>query len=290
MGVLFIDSNSELDYTIQEKLKLEYISMPYTIKGKEYYYDLGKNTNFPEFFNEMRGGAVAKTSALNAQDYIKYFEPFLEKGEDILYITFSHKLSATFEQMKVAIEELKQKYPKNTIRYYDSKFISIGTASIVYRAAKMYSEGKTLNEIYLQLDHFRQHNFCAFTVDDLIYLYRGGRISKGKAVMGKLFNIKPILGFTQDGSLYNYAKANGRKKSIAMLAGYLNEYKVDTNYPISIVHADNAKDAQILKSLVEEKYPGVEIWEQYVGPVIGSHCGPDTIGIGFATKEPVVKE
>ena len=284
MSKFFCDSNCELWFDKVESLGINYISRPYTVGGNAYYYDLGKNTDNRKFFEDMRKGAVPKTSALNMQNYIDYFEPVLKQGEDIIYVTFSHKMSATFESMAKAIEQLKQTYPERTVSVVDTKHISMAAGIVVYYAAKLHNEGASDEEVVKFVESFRERVKCYFTVSNLIYLKRGGRLSSFKAFVGTLFDIKPIIS-NIDGKLENIEKSKGRKKSLKDLTGYLEKDKVDLSYPIVIMNADCDPDADYTVSAIREKYPDAEIWEQLVGPVIGSHCGPDTIGMIFVAAE-----
>ena len=284
MSKFFCDSNCELWFDKVESLGINYISMPYTVGDNEYYYDLGKNTDNRKFFEDMRKGAVPKTSALNMQNYIDYFEPVLKQGQYIIYVTFSHKMSATFESMAKAIEQLKQTYPERTVSVVDTKHISMAAGIVVYYAAKLHNEGASDEEVVKFVESFRERVKCYFTVSNLIYLKRGGRLSSFKAFVGTLFDIKPIIS-NIDGKLENIEKSKGRKKSLKDLTGYLEKDKVDLSYPIVIMNADCDPDADYTVSAIREKYPDAEIWEQLVGPVIGSHCGPDTIGMIFVAAE-----
>lgn len=284
MSKFFCDSNCELWFDKVESLGINYISMPYTVGDKEYYYDLGKNTDNRKFFEDMRKGAVPKTSALNMQDYLDYFEPVLKSGEDIIYVTFSHKMSATFESMAKAIQQLKQTYPERTVSVVDTKHISMAAGIVVYYAAKLHNEGASDAEVVKFVESFRERVKCYFTVSNLIYLKRGGRLSSFKAFVGTLFDIKPIIS-NIDGKLENIEKSKGRKKSLKDITGYLEKDKVDLSYPIVIMNADCDPDADYTIAAIREKYPQADIWEQLVGPVIGSHCGPDTIGMIFVADE-----
>ena len=131
MSKFFCDSNCELWFDKVEALGINYISMPYTIDNEEIYYDLGKNSDNRAFFQKMRKGSVPKTSALNMQDYIDYFKPVLESGEDVVYVTFSHKMSATFESLDKAIAQLKTEYPDRRISEVDTKHISMAAGIVV---------------------------------------------------------------------------------------------------------------------------------------------------------------
>ena len=184
MSVLFIDSNSELWFDKVDKYGVNVISMPYTIDGQEYYYDMGRKTDFAAFYLKVRKGFVPITSALNPQNYCDYFEPFLEKGEDILYVTFSHQLSGTFAFLNMAVAELSAKYPKCKITVIDSKNISGGYALIANAAAKMKADGKSDKEITDAVLKLREKACAYFTVGDLHHLKRGGRISGVAAIFG----------------------------------------------------------------------------------------------------------
>ena len=147
MYQLFCDSNCELWHTTAKEYGLHVIRMPYVLDGEEFYYDLGEQTDFRHFYDRMRAGAVPTTSAINEQNYLDYFEPVLAEGQDIYYITFSHKMSATFQSMDKAIAKLKEKYPEREIRTFDSKAISLGTGFQVRYAAEKYRAGATMDEL-----------------------------------------------------------------------------------------------------------------------------------------------
>jgi DegV family protein with EDD domain len=283
MSVFFCDSNCELWYDKVEELGIKFISMPYTIDGQEYYYDLGKETDNKEFFDKMRKGASAKTSALNMNDYVDIFEPVLANGDDVLYVSFSHKMSGTFNSLNLAKEELLAKYPDRKITVVDTENISMGAGIIVYFAAKLHNEGASDDEVIKFVEDIRERSCCYFTVGDLEYLKRGGRLTSFKALMGTLLNLKPIIKCI-DGKLENIEKAKGRKKSIFTLIDYLEKDEVDTSYPIVVITADSPEDEEIIYNSIKEKYPDADIWRQLIGPVVGSHCGPDTLGVVFIAK------
>ena len=283
MYKLFCDSNSEIWYTEAEALGLNVISMPYVLDGEEYYYDLGKKTDFAHFYQRMREGAVPKTSAINEQNYIDYFEPVLKEGQDIYYVTFSHKLSATFESMDRAIASLKEKYPDRVIRTFDTKSISLGAGFQVRLAAEKYTAGATMDELEAYLTEVRAHTVVYFVVDDLVYLKRGGRISAVTAVFGSLLNIKPLLTIMPDGSLSNVGKIKGSKKVYSEFIRIMHEQNCDfSQYAIEVVHADCEEFCNgFVEALKKEFGEDVRVHTQFVGPVIGSHCGPGTLGVIF---------
>lgn len=286
MYQLFCDSNCELWHTTVKELGLNLIRMPYTVGDKEYFYDMGEHTDFKAFFDEMRRGVVPKTSALNEIDYIEYFEPVLARGEDIYYVTFSHQLSGTFNAMKSAINALKEKYPQREIRYKDAKTISLGSGFVTYYAALKYKEGATMPELDAYLDELIPHTATYFAVEDLTYLYRGGRVSGVSKVVGNLLGIKPVLYINDEGKILNIAKAKGFKKALNMLLDYMRAKGSELDkYKIFILQADCAEVAQKFADEIRAEVSGADVEVQPVGPVIGAHCGPGTIGLIFHAKE-----
>lgn len=280
MSRFFCDADCELDYRAIDELGITLIKMPYTIGGKEDLFDCGRTTDYTAFYDAMRKGSPAKTQALNDYDYVQYFEPVFAAGEDAIYVSFSHKMSGTFEALNRALSELYDKYPGRKCTVVDTKSISMGAGIIVYYAAKLHNEGASDEEVEKFVESFRNKVRVYFTVDDLVYLKRGGRISSFKAGVGNLLNIKPMISI-KDGSLVNIDSIKGRKKAINTLAAYLEKEEYDSNYPIVILSADCAEDNENFKQSLLERYPSATIWEYAVGPVVGSHCGPDTVGLIF---------
>ena len=282
MYKLFCDSNCELWHTEAEKLGLNVISMPYVLDGKEYYYDLGKETDFDHFYKRMREGAVPTTSAINEQDYIDYFEPVLKEGNDVYYVTFSHKLSATFESMDRAIAALKEKYPDREIRTFDTKSISLGAGFQVRLAAEKYLAGATMDELDAYLAEVRDHTVVYFVVDDLVYLKRGGRISALTAAFGKLLGIKPLITVKEDGSLQSVGKIKGAKKVFSEFISLMRGHSFDKNHRVEVLQADCPEIGDAFVAALKEAFgDDIRIDYQVVGPVIASHCGPCTLGLIF---------
>lgn len=286
MYQLFCDSNCELWHTTVKELGINVIRMPYILDDQEYFYDMGENTDFKHFFNRMREGAVPKTAALNEFAYTEYFEPVLARGEDIYYVTFSHQMSATFNSMKKVIEELKVKYPEREIRFKDSKLISLGSGFITYYAALKQKEGATMDELDAYLDELIEHTATYFVVDDLTYLYRGGRVSGVSKVVGNLLGIKPILYFNEEGKILNIAKAKGFKKALSELTNYMKAKGSELDkYKVFVLEADCKEQATAFVQSLKDQFGDLDITIQTVGPVIGAHCGPGTIGLVFHSKE-----
>ncbi len=286
MYQLFCDSNCELWHETVKELGLNVIRMPYVLDGEEYFYDMGEAHDFAGFFQKMRAGAAPKTSALNEYAYTEYFEPILARGEDIYYITFSHQMSGTFNAMKNVIAQLKEKYPEREIRFKDSKLISLGSGFVTYYAALKYKDGATMDELDAYLDELIPHTSVYFVVDDLTYLYRGGRVSGVSKVVGNLLGIKPILYMDDEGKIINVQKAKGKKKALAALLGYMKEKSSELDkYKVYVLQADCEKEAEDFIEQIRAQFGDLDITLQPVGPVIGSHCGPGTVGVIFHGKE-----
>lgn len=283
MYQLFCDSNCELWHTEAKALGLQVIRMPYVLDGEEFYYDLGENTDFKHFYDRMRAGAVPTTSAINEQNYIDYFEPVLQEGKDIYYITFSHKLSATFESMDRAISALKEKYPDREIRTFDTKSISLGAGFQVRLAAEKYNAGASMDELDAYLQEVRDHTVVYFVVDDLVYLKRGGRISALTAAFGSLLGIKPMISVMPDGSLQSVGKVKGSKRVFAEFVRIMRERNCNVkDYRIEVLQADCPETGDaFVETLKKEFGEDIKIDYQVVGPVIAAHCGPGTLGLIF---------
>ncbi len=286
MSILLCDSNCELWFTRAKELGLDYISMPYYIADQEYSYDLGENTDFRLFYDRVRAGEIPKTQALNPEDYKRILTPYFEKGEDVLYVSFSHKMSGTFAQLDSALKELKEIYPERKCTVFNTKSISMGAGIQVEQAAIMKQKGASDEEIISFLEDFTNRVAMYFVVDDLMHLKRGGRLSAAAAFAGTLLALKPVLTIDGEGGLTVINKIGGRKKAISTLAAKVTTDLVDEDkYTVYIINADCSDDANRLRDLILEKRPNANIFIQAVGPVIGSHSGPGTLGVIFVAKE-----
>lgn len=286
MYQLFCDSNCELWHTTVKELGLNVIKMPYTLEGQEYFYDMGENTDLRHFFDAMKAGEVPKTSALNEAIYLDYFEPVLARGEDIFYVSFSHKMSKTFDSMDRAIATLKEKYPDREIRCVDSLSISMGCGFVVYYAALKYKQGATMDELEEYVKDLAAHTATFFAVEDLTYLYRGGRVSGVSKVVGNLLGIKPVLHFDEEGKIVNISKERGFKRALSAMLNYMKTRGEDVDkYKIVVIHADYKDMADKFVKSIKAEYPAADVVVQLVGPVIGAHCGPGTVGLIFHCKE-----
>ena len=291
MSVLLIDADGELWYTRQEELGVDCIKMPYAYNNETYYYDLGKNTDFRRFYDAVRGGTVPTTMALNPQEYVEILEPYFQKGEDVLYVSFSHAMSGTFDHLQTALKQLKEKYPQRKCTVFDTKSISLGAGIQMEYAAQLKNSGATDEEIISALEKFTDRVAVYFVVDDLNHLKRGGRLSGFAAFAGTLLQIKPILSMDAKGGLSVLQKVTGKKQALRTIADKVAAEHTGTEYSVYIVDADDPSEGDALANLIKEKRPEAKIVRQAVGPVIGAHCGPGTIGVIFiADKRPIPLE
>ncbi len=285
MSVFFTDTDCEMHYTDAESLGMHIIGMPYTIKNKEYVYDYGKNINIREFYDDMRKGEIATTAALNSQDYINYFEPIFAAGEDILYVHFSSQLSGTFNYMQTALNILKEKYPERKVTCFDTGNICVGAGIQAIEACKLHNSGASDEEIIKFLTEFKDKVGIYFYVDSLQYLKRGGRISATSAVVGTMLNIKPILSVTKEGKLEKLLTVKGTKKAVDfMFKKFIDEYCDDDKYEVFVLDADNKAVGDELAERIRTSGKKVQLRRMFVGPVIGAHAGPGTVGIIFIKK------
>lgn len=286
--IFVIDSNSELPYEYADKYDLKVIYMPYFFDGEdeERYYDLGRNYNAKEFFDQIRNGKTTITVQKNPQHFIEFFEPFLKEEKDILYLGFSSKFSGTFNNAMIAREELLEKYPDRKIELVDSTAISVPLALIVLKAAEKKETGVALDELVEYIEEIKLKSNANLTVDNLKYLKKGGRLSGSAAFFGSVLNIKPVIKLSREGKLVPQDKVKGRKKAISYLADKVITRAIDPENNILIIaQADCETDALQLKKAISEKIDFKEIWIRSVGPVIGSHCGPGTLAVSYFGKE-----
>lgn len=238
-----------------------------------------------EMFNGLRSGESAQTSAANPQDWADAIEPILKAGEDVLVLAFSSGLSTTYQSAVIAAEELGQTYPQRTIYVVDTRCASLGQGLFVYYACQKRDEGLSLEALRDWCEENVPHLCHWFTVDDLMYLKRGGRISAATALLGTMLKIKPVLHMDEEGHLINRFKARGRKAAIDALAEKVGELGIPgANETMFICHGDCMEDAKYLESILKQKHGAKNVLIYYVGAVIGSHSGPGTLAVFFLGK------
>ena len=287
MVKVFIDSDSDFTLEDAKKYNATLISMPYEMKGKEIkpYIDFEKFDG-KKYYDTLRKGVIPTTSALNPEDYIRYFEPEFKAGNDVFYIHFSAAMSATFNSMRLALEELKKKYPERKFYEFDTKGITIESYIVGKALLELLNEGKSAEEVLewgnKEVDHFA----CYFFADDLKFFGKSGRVSGIAAFMGGIIGIRPILTMNSEGKMVPVGKVKGRRNAVTKLVDYVQELGVDLDkHTIVIGHADamhlvEEVEAEVKARLGDKvKFDVVE-----VNPTAGAHCGPDTLGIAFYAK------
>lgn len=281
---IITDSSCDFPESMYKELDLTYIPLILNYEGKEithYTEDFLK-----EFYAGLREGKPATTAAANPQDWASVIEPVLKEGMDALVLVFSSGLSTTYQSAVIAAEELKEQYPDRKINVVDTRSASLGQGLLVYYACKKRDEGMDLDTLTAWCEENKFHLCHWFTVDDLMYLKRGGRISAATAVVGTMLQIKPVLHMDDPGHLINMFKARGRKASIDALAKKLGELGLPgENDTVFICHGDCLEDAQYLEKVVKEKYGVKNVFIYYTGAVIGSHSGPGTLALFFLGTE-----
>ncbi len=284
--VFMTDSDSDLPFHYVDEKEIEMIYMPYIMDGQEYYDDLGRAGGQKDYFNKMRGGASPVTSLLPTPAYVDYFEPHLQAGRDILLLAFSSQLSSTINNIFAAREEMLEKYPDRKITVVDTLSISAPQSLLILHAYELYSQGKTMEEVAAWVEENKLNAQAWFTVDDLKYLRRGGRISAMAATMGTMLDLKPIITESKEGKLISSDKVQGRKRALRVIADKVAEQiENPQDQTVVLLHADAEEDVARLEALVRERVPAIrEIRTYYVGPVIGAHCGPGTVAVCFMGK------
>ena len=281
--VILTDSSCDLPAKMVEELGVEVISLSLEIDGKEFTNEFAKSKlSVPGFYQLLRNGQVAKTSAANIGQFVLIMEPMLKAGKDILYLGFSSGLSATYNSGCNAARELCAQYPDRKIYAVDTLCASLGQGMLVYNAALKQKEGATLEEVrdYVEANKLKLCHW--FTVDDLHFLKRGGRISPTTAIVGSLLNIKPVLHVDDEGHLISISKVRGRKAAVKALADHCASGAVNPKeQTMFICHGDCEEDAKTLAKMIKMELGVKEIIIDYTGPVIGSHSGPGTLALFY---------
>ncbi|MBQ8201223.1 MAG: DegV family protein [Clostridia bacterium] len=283
--ILMTDSDSDLPYALKQQYDIPVVYMPYTLDGKEYFDDLGQTMDSKTFYDKMRAGAMPTTSALNEMVYEEYFEPYLAKGQDILFIAFSSQLSMTINAARAARDALLEKYPERKLIIVDTLSISAPQTILVLKAHELYRAGKPIEEVAQWVEDNKLRAQAFFTVDDLKYLKRGGRISPAVSAVGTLLDLKPILVETLEGKLDSTAKVRGRKKAMSFIVDKAVENIVDQKEaPAILLHADARAEAEKLADMIKVKLPDMDVRIENIGPVIGAHTGPGALAFCFLGK------
>ena len=285
--VIMTDSSCDLSQELADQLGLEVLPLEVMADGKNYRNWLdGREIGFKEFYKLAREGKELKTSAVNTAAFEEKMEELLKEDRDILYIGFSTGLSTTYNSGEAAARELREKYPDRKIYTVDTLAASLGQGMIIYYAAKKKEAGATIEEVRDFVENEKLHMCHWFTVDDLNYLKRGGRISAATAAIGTMLSIKPVMHMDNEGHLVAVGKARGRKAALCQLLDTMGELGEGLEGQTTFIcHSDCMDDAQYVASQMKERFGVAQVNINWIGPVIGAHTGPGTIGIFFWGRE-----
>ena len=285
--VIVTDSSADLSHEMVQTLGVEVLPLAFTMEGKTYYnYTDNRDMAPKEFYRRLAAGAVATTNAVNVGQAIEGIEPLLQAGRDVLVLAFSSGLSATFQSSKLAVEELSEKYPERKLYTVDTLCASLGQGLLVWYAAQERKKGRTIEEVRDWAEANKLSLCHQFTVDDLHFLKRGGRISATTAVVGSMLQIKPVLHVDDEGHLINIGKARGRQSSLKALVDKMEKTVTEAGkQTVFISHGDCLEDAEAVAQMVRERFGTQDIRINYVGPVIGAHSGPGTLALFYLGTE-----
>ncbi|MBE6708883.1 MAG: DegV family protein [Ruminococcaceae bacterium] len=283
--IIFTDSACDIPAATLKEWGVEHRSLTFRFDGSEKEYFDGEIPS-KDFYDKMRAGGIAKTAAINVDTFAAEFEKILKDGTDVLYIGFSSGLSTTFNSGRLAAEQLREKYPERKIIAVDSLAASAGFGLIIHLVLEKKAAGATIEEAAAYVEEIRNKLCHWFTVDDLVYLKRGGRVSAAAAFFGNALGIKPVLHVDNEGHLVPVTKVRGRKTAIKALADKFDELAVDhKGGTIYISHGDCLDEVNMLVNIIKEKH-GVDVeLITNVGTVIGAHSGPGTIALFFIGTE-----
>ena len=280
--VIFTDSTTDLTPELVAEMDVQVLPMRFMLDGKEYRnYPDNRELSPKEFYDKLRAGSMSTTSQINSAAFIEAFTPVLEAGKDILYVAFSSGLSGTYQSACLAAEDLREQFPERTIECVDTLQASMGEGLVAYAAAMLKKDGMSLAELAAWLRENVQR-FCAwFTVDDLMFLKRGGRLSGVAAVAGTLLGIKPVLHVDPDGHLIAMEKVRGRKASLdGLVRHFETSAENHADQTVFISHGDCLEDCQYVADKIKA-FDVKRICIGTIGPVIGAHSGPGTVALFF---------
>lgn len=281
--VILTDSSADLPAELVGELGLEVLPLRFTIQDKTYYnYPDNREMDPKTFYQLLRSGEGCVTAAVNVADYTAALEPLLRAGKDVLLLVFSSGLSATYQSAVLAAEELRETYPQRKIDTVDTLCASLGQGLLVWHAAQRKAAGGSMEEVRDWVET-NKRNLCHwFTVDDLHFLKRGGRVSAATAMVGTMLHIKPVLHVDDEGHLINMSKARGRAASLTALVDEMEKSAIQpTQQTVFLSHGDCLEDAQTVAETVKKRLGVKNVRIHTIGPVIGAHSGPGTVALFF---------
>lgn len=282
--VIITDSSCDLPQELARSLEVEILSLEIVMENGE--TKLNHQVDVKDFYQDLREKKHITTSAVGIDRFMSFMEPYLAEGRDVLYLGFSSGLSGTFNAGFVASQELAEKYPDRKIYAVNTLCASLGQGLLVYLCAKLRQEGADIEEVRRYAEDNKLHLCHWFTVDDLFFLKRGGRVSAATAVLGTMLSIKPVMHVDDAGKLINVEKARGRRAAVDTL---FNKMKATAINPESqtcfICHGDCLEDAEYLANRLRTELGVPQVIVDYTGPVIGAHSGPGTLAVFYLGTE-----
>ena len=281
------DSCANLTEELIKNCGVEVISMQYHMNGKSYdSYIKGTEPDFAKAYSFLREKGKVTTSLVGRDACDKVIIPLLNQGEDVLILSFSSGLSGSYQNVVTAVADYKEEFPNRKIIAVDTLAASMGEGLLVYYAAELQKQGKTIEEVSAWVEENKLNMVHVFILDDLFFLKRGGRLSGTSAVVGTVLGIKPLMHVANDGKLYVTGKARGRKAALDHVINSLTEKGENIkDQIIFLTHGDCLEDAEFVAKSVKEKYGVSDVIINALDPVIASHAGPGTIAIFFMGKE-----
>ncbi len=282
--LIMTDSSCDLPVEIVKEFGIKVITLDFIVKGEAAQKNDGIDTK--KFYDLLREGKMVTTSAVGIDRFTDEMEAVLGEGKDLLYIGFSSGLSSTYSSAFVAAGELAEKYPDRKIYTVDTLAASMGQGLLVWYAANMQREGKSIEEVRDFVENNKMNLAHWFTVNDLFFLKRGGRVSAATALVGTMLSIKPVMHVDNEGKLIKVSTARGRKASIDALFAKLKESAINIEkQTVFISHGDCIEDAQYLAEKIKNELSVQDVIISYVGPVIGAHSGPGTLALFFMAEK-----
>ena len=280
---IMVDTSCDLPHEYMVEHDIAMIPIPFHIDEVEHSGGHWQEITDKEFYTALSNGSVAGTALINPDTFLREFSEFAERGEDLLVILLSSGLSGTFQNSAIALDEVKNKYAGCNIYVIDSINAAGGIGLLTSLAVGKRAEGLSAGETAEWLEKKKHSCISLFTVDDLMYLHRGGRLSKVSAIAGSIIGIKPLLNVAPDGTLKLKDRVRGRKGAIKTLVSQIKRSLVpdpslDT---VFISHSDCFDDAEALSGMLKSSLSIKEVIITMMGPVIGAHVGPGTVALFF---------
>lgn len=281
---ILADSACDLTEKYHQEYNIDIVPLTVHLDGQDYQDQIDIEPK--KLYDAMRNGSSPKTSQVTPQTFKAIFTKYAKANQPLIYFAFSSELSGTYQAAKMIQEEMKEEYPDANIHIIDTKCASLGYGLVVLRVAELAKQGASIDEIIEIGTYYANHMEHIFTVDDLKYLFRGGRVSRTSAFVGSLLKIKPLL-HVEQGKLVPIEKIRGSKRVLGRMIEVMEERGVDFDkQTIGISHGDDLATAEKLATMIKEKFPVKDVLIENVGAVIGAHSGPGTIALFFLNQPP----